>query len=246
MKVLIVHAHPEPLSFNGAMKDLAVATLAARGHEVVVSDLCAMGFEARYGRHNFDAVGDAGYFKPQGEERFAAAGGGFAADLRAEMDKLRWCDLLLFQYPMWWFHMPGVLKGWVDRVFAKSFAYDDGQQFDRGKFRGKKAMLALTTGAYEESFLADGRNGSIDVLLWPIQNGIFAFCGFSVLPPFVAYAVPRVDEASRAAALERWRRRLQGLERDEPMPFHGLGDYDERLRLKPGVKPLTAIQAARR
>jgi len=246
VKVLIVYAHPEPKSFNGAMKDIAVGTLGGLGHEVVVSDLCAMGFEARYGRHNFSTVADAGYLKPQGEERHAQGAGGFAADLRAEMDKLLWCDLLLFQYPMWWFHLPATLKGWVDRVFAKSFAYDDGQQFDRGKFRGKKAMLALTTGAYEESFLADGRNGDMDVLLWPIQNGIFAFCGFSVLEPFVANAVPRVDDASRAAMLESWRVRLLGLERDEPLRFHGLGDYDARGRLKPGVDPVTTIQAARR
>lgn len=245
LDVLLVYARPEPKSFNCAMKDLAVETLAANGHEVVVSDLYAMRFQPRYGRENFATIGDPGYFRPQAEERHALALDGFAPDIRAEMEKLAWCDLLIFQYPMWWFHLPAVLKGWVDRVFSKPFAYDDGMQFDRGKFRGKKAMLALTTGAREASFLADGRNGSLDVLLWPIQNGIFAFCGFAPLPPFVAYATPRIDDAARAALLERWRARLATLERDEPLRFHGLDDYDEAMRLKPGVRPLTAIQTTR-
>ncbi|MBC7738097.1 MAG: NAD(P)H-dependent oxidoreductase, partial [Candidatus Saccharibacteria bacterium] len=44
MHVLIVYAHPEPKSFNGAMKDLAVTTLTGLGHSVEVSDLYAMGF----------------------------------------------------------------------------------------------------------------------------------------------------------------------------------------------------------
>lgn len=46
--------------------------------------------------------------------------------------------------------------------------------------------------------------------------------------------------------LERWRARLLGLERDAPLRFHAVEDYDERLRLKPGVAPLTPVQSPRR
>src|SRR5579863_2304798 len=49
MKILIVYAHPEPKSFNGAMKNHAVEVLTGAGHEVVVSDLYALGFEPRGG-----------------------------------------------------------------------------------------------------------------------------------------------------------------------------------------------------
>ena len=52
--VLIVYAHQEPKSFNGALKDAAVATLTAQGHNVTVSDLCQM---------RFDPVGYPNYFK---------------------------------------------------------------------------------------------------------------------------------------------------------------------------------------
>ncbi|QWU17002.1 NAD(P)H dehydrogenase (quinone) [Paenibacillus sophorae] len=53
MNVLIVYAHPEPGSFNGAMKDLAVATLIDEGHQVKVSDLYAMNFKAVADRDDF-------------------------------------------------------------------------------------------------------------------------------------------------------------------------------------------------
>ena len=52
MNVLILYAHPEPASFTAALKDTAVATLEARGHEVTVSDLYAEGFNpARAGNN---------------------------------------------------------------------------------------------------------------------------------------------------------------------------------------------------
>ena len=54
MNVLIVYAHPEPKSFNGAMKDLAVATLAGVGHVVTVSDLYAMRFNPVVGAEDFE------------------------------------------------------------------------------------------------------------------------------------------------------------------------------------------------
>jgi NAD(P)H dehydrogenase (quinone) len=34
------------------------------------------------------------------------------------MEKLLWCDALIFQFLLWWFGLPAMLKGWVDRVFA--------------------------------------------------------------------------------------------------------------------------------
>ena len=45
-----------------------------------------------------------------------------APELQAEMDKVTWCDALVFQFPLWWLGRPAILKGWVDRVFAVTFA----------------------------------------------------------------------------------------------------------------------------
>ncbi len=51
--------------------------------------------------------------------RIEAGEDGFTAELKAEMDKLEKADLLIFQFPLWWFGLPAILKGWVDRVFAQ-------------------------------------------------------------------------------------------------------------------------------
>ena len=42
------------------------------------------------------------------------------------MDKLAWCEVLIFQFPLWWLGLPAILKGWVDRVFAVGRAYGGG------------------------------------------------------------------------------------------------------------------------
>lgn len=63
------------------------------------------------------------------------------------MDKLFWCDALILQFPLWWFGLPAILKGWVDRVFASGRRiYGGGKWYDRGVFAGKRAMCSVTIG----------------------------------------------------------------------------------------------------
>lgn len=217
MKVLIVHAHPEPQSFNGALTRRAVEVLTAAGHEVQVSDLYAMNFNPVSDRRNFTTVKNAGFYHPQTEELHATENHGFAPDLEAEMQKVEWCDTLIFQFPLWWFGVPAILKGWVDRVFAMGRAYGAGRMYDTGIFKGKRAIASLTTGGPEEVYVEGGFTGDINVLLKPILRGMFAFTGFTVLPPFIAYAAARVSDAERAAYLDAWAERLNTIETTEPM-----------------------------
>jgi len=146
MNVFFVHAHHESKSFNRAMTRVAVETLESDGHEVVVSDLYAMKFDPISDRRNFVEAKEPDYLKQQVEERHASATGGFAPDVLSELEKLERCDALIFQFPLWWFGLPAILKGWVDRVFAMGRVYGNGKWFDRGVFAGKRAMLSLTTG----------------------------------------------------------------------------------------------------
>jgi NAD(P)H dehydrogenase (quinone) len=111
MKVLVVLAHPEPLSFNGAMFRTAVETLTMEGHEVETSDLYQMDFDPVSGRHNFTTVKDSNYFKQQMEEMHSTDSDGFADDIETEIEKMEWCDLMIWQFPLWWFGLPGILKG---------------------------------------------------------------------------------------------------------------------------------------
>ena len=100
MKVFIVHAHHEPKSFNGALTDAAVQALTETGHEVRVSDLYRMEFDPISDRRNFTTVYEPHYLKQQAEESHAAMYDGFATDIKAELDKLDWCNVLIFQFPL--------------------------------------------------------------------------------------------------------------------------------------------------
>jgi len=217
MNVLIVLAHPEPRSFNGALYDAAVKTLTAQGHTVVTSDLYRMGFDPVSARQNFVTASDPGFLKLQQEEMHATETQGFAPELEAEIAKLEAADLMIWQFPLWWFGLPGILKGWVDRVFAMGRAYGHGQVYDSGVFKGKRALLSLTTGGPREAYTTDGFNGDMDAILRPIQRGILEFTGFSVLSPQIHWQPVRAEPAERADWLDAWVDRLQAIAAEAPV-----------------------------
>lgn len=227
MQVLIVHAHPEPRSFNGAMTGVAQQTLTEQGHQVTVSDLYAMNFHAASDRTNFATVADDGYFKPQAEETHASEHGGFASDLEAEIRKLEACDLLIFQFPIWWFGLPAILKGWIDRVFVSGGVYGRSAVFERGRLRGKRAIACVTTGAPEAAFGRDGLFGDLDTLLRPLHRGVLGFTGMTVLPPYAAWHVPYVGAAERGTMIDAWREHLGALDTLVPLPMPTLADHPE-------------------
>ncbi len=217
MNVLIVFAHPEPKSFNGALFETAIATLQAAGHTVVTSDLYGLGFDPVSSRRNFTTVKDPDYLKLQIEETHASEMGGFAPDVEVEIAKIEAADLMIWQFPLWWFGLPGILKGWVDRVFAMGRTYGMGHIYETGVFRGKRALLSLTTGGPKETYEANGFNGDLEAILRPIHRGMLQFTGFEVLAPQIHYGPVRADEAQREAWLAAWAERLRGLEQEAPM-----------------------------
>jgi NAD(P)H dehydrogenase (quinone) len=238
MRIFIVHAHPEPKSFSGAMTRTATEALKAAGHEVMVSDLYAMGFNPVSDRRNFTTTLDPDYFRQQAEEAHAAEHEGFAPDIQAEMEKLFWCDALILQFPLWWFSLPAMLKGWVDRVFASGGRiYGGGKWYDRGVFAGKRAMCALTTGGPPPMYSEDGLNGPIGTILFPINHGILYFTGFTVVEPFLVHGPVRKSDEERAAELNRYRERVLTLHAAPTIRYPKLADYDERYVLKAKTLP---------
>ena len=233
MNVFIVHAHPEPESFNGAMTRTAREALTGAGHEVVVSDLYQMGFDPVSDRRNFTTVRDPEYFRQQAEEAHAAAHNGFAGDIQQEMDKLFWCDALILQFPLWWFGLPAILKGWVDRVFASGGRiYGGGKWYDRGVFGGKRAMCALTIGGPPPMYSERGLNGPIAAILFPINHGVLYFTGFTVIEPFLVHAPARKSAVERSAELARYRERVLALDAAPTIAYPKLADYDEHYVLR--------------
>lgn len=220
MRVFIVHAHPEPKSFNGALTHTATQALRAAGHEVVVSDLYAMGWDPVSDRRNFTTVANDEYFKQQAEEEHAVSHDGFADDIRMEQEKLFWCDVLILQFPLWWFGLPAILKGWVDRVFAAGGrTYGGGKWYESGVFVGKRALCSTTVGGSASMFSEHGMYGAIDKVLFPIHHGILAFTGFHVLQPFVVHGPARLSASERSAELERYQSSVLSLARapDDPL-----------------------------
>ena len=217
MKVLLVTWHPEPRSFCAAMFRTARETLAAEGHEVRTSDLEEMRFDPVSSRRNFTTVKDPGYLKLQAEETFAAESNGFSAEIEAEIEKLEWCDLMIWQFPLWWFGLPAALKGWVDRVFAMGRAYGGGSLYESGVFRGKRAFLSLTTGGPEEAYRKGAFNGDMDAILRPIHRGMLRFTGFDVLAPQIVYGPVRMTDGLRKGALEAYAERLKGIAGESPI-----------------------------
>jgi NAD(P)H dehydrogenase (quinone) len=222
MNVFIVYAHAEPKSFNGALLQAAQDTLLAAGHAVVVSDLYAMPFNPVSDRRNFTTVKDVAYYKQQIEELNATEAGGFAPDIEAELRKMEACDLMIWQFPLWWFGLPGILKGWVDRVFVMGRTYGGERFYENGVFKGKRAMLSITTGGPESAYLKGAWNGDIDAILRPVQRGILRFTGWDVLAPHIVYAAVRITPEERRAALVTWADRLRAIANEQPID---VGEY---------------------
>ncbi|MBA83510.1 NAD(P)H-dependent oxidoreductase [Thalassobius sp. S69A] len=198
---LIVVAHPEPGSFNHALAHNMANALHVAGHEVVISDLAAERFRADIGRHDIDSVADPGRFHVQAEQAHAARHMAFAADIAREQARVARADNVILQFPLWWGGAPALMKGWIDRVLSYGFAYVDGRRFDTGLFKGRHAMISVTTGGTRERFSDTGVYGPIGPLLMPIRKLALEYMGFEVAEPVVSYGVPRTDAAARAEYL---------------------------------------------
>ena len=217
MKAFIVYWHPEPRSFNAALFRAARETLTDAGHEVRTSDLDAMRFDPVSSRKNFTTVKDPDYFKPQIEEMYANEMGGFSPEIETEIGKVEWCDLMIWQFPLWWFGLPAALKGWVDRVFAMGRTYGGGRIYQSGVFRGKRALLSLTTGGPEDAYRKGAFNGDIAGILRPIHRGMLQFVGFEVLAPQIVYGPVRMNDEQRQQALAAYAERLRRIDHESPV-----------------------------
>lgn len=243
MHALIVFCHPEPASFNGALRDVAVATLEAAGHTAEVSDLYGEGFDPAEGPKHYAGRANPEAFAALNEQRHAWNSERLPADVKREVERLERADLVILQFPLWWHATPAMLKGWMDRVFVSGGLYKSKMRYDTGYFRGKRAICSVTTGAPAISMAHNGRGGDIELLLWPAQYSLY-YMGFDVLPPFHTFGVQGhgfsyagEDEAKAAleASKAAWAKRLQNLDGDTPIPFPGWDDWDDDGVLKPGV-----------
>lgn len=229
MNVLIVHAHNEPRSFCTALCRLAEQTLREQGHAVKVSDLYGMNWNPVASEADFLERRNPDYLVYALEQREAVTAQTLAADIREELDKLLWADLVIFNFPVYWFSVPAILKGWFDRVLVSGICYGGKRFYDQGGLAGKRALLTLTLGGRDHMFGPGAIHGPLEDMLRPVLRGTLAYTGMTVLPPFVAWHVPYVSDDVRAGYLQAYQARLAGIEQDTPLAFPRLDQFDSRL-----------------
>ncbi len=250
MKVFWVAANPEPRSLGGSLKDFGLNVLKKAGHEVELSDLYAMKWKAVAGPDDFPSRDPRERLEYMVASRAAYDSGEQAGDIAAEQQKLLWADAVIFQFPLWWYSMPGIMKGWVDRVFANGFAYGlpdpkwpgRTQRYGDGLLEGRKVMIIVSTAAGEVALGPRGISGGVDDILFHINHGMIWYAGMQPLPPFVVYGATRTNSDRYGELESLLEQRLLTLDSTPPIPYRkqNSGDYDDNLALKPGLECASA------
>ena len=247
MKVLWIFAHPERRSLNGALKDEGLRALRELGHEYRVSDLYAMNWKATVDGADFGGREPGEPLVVAAASRRAHRAGTLSVDIQTEHDKLDWADAVIVQFPLWWYGMPAILKGWFDRVFVKGFAYGVADplhpgrtlRYGEGNLAGKRALVVVTTGSPGPALGPRGVNGDLEHVLFPLLHGTLWYTGMSVLPPVVLYGADRVSAEQFRESAARLRDRVASMGQTDPIPFRRQngGDYDDDLVLRPALAP---------
>ncbi|MCP5158882.1 MAG: NAD(P)H-dependent oxidoreductase [Gammaproteobacteria bacterium] len=186
MNVLIVYAHPNPRSFNRAILETVDATLRERGHATQVHDLYRM---------KFRCVLD-------GEDLLRNWRGNLADDVQREQEAVRWAQGLVFIYPIWWFGPPAILKGWIDRVFTRKFAFNIGAGGMEGLLTHRRALILNTLGGDQATYQQEHWH---ELLVRPIAEGVLGACGVRNVTHRAFYQVLSISQAERQMMLDEAR-----------------------------------------
>lgn len=240
MNTLIVLAHPERQSFNANLAKLAQDTFSQNGHKVKTSDLYELNFDPRESQKHFSIRQNSERFDAQAEQRFNWGNKSLPQDVQDEIDKILWADLVILQFPLWWFGLPGILKGWIDRVFVYGGLYSGARRHDKGVCRGKKVLACVTAGSSELACAPDGREGDTQLILWPTFYA-FRYVGFTVIQPFMVYGVRgglEAEEAERQTQYllnkeQEYKRLLLNIDAAPIISFNSDEDWDKDGKLKP-------------
>ena len=112
MKVVVIYAHPNPMSFNAAIAAAVREELEKKGAKIKFKDLYAM---------NWNPVLSAAEFESHQK-------GTVTEDIKTEQTDISWADAVIMICPIWWTSVPAILKGYIDRVFSIGFAYEYADQ----------------------------------------------------------------------------------------------------------------------
>lgn len=181
MNTLLVYAHPNAQSFNAALVKVIQEELTQKGNEIKVKDLYSMNWNPVLSQKDFE-----GYHS-----------GNLPEDIKLEQDDVAWADLVIMVSPVWWYSVPAILKGYIDRVFSLGFAYKYTATGPLGLLKGKKGLFITTSGANQQDAEYGGMINSLDKSLL----GVFSFSGFAEKRLYNLFAVPSVSVEERQQML---------------------------------------------
>ena len=195
MRILIVYAHPVDTSFGAALYEEVRGTLEGGGHEIRVLDLYRTGFDPVLPRDERLAYETPGPHRTVLEDHIAA---------------IKWAEGLIFVYPTWWYGLPAILKGWLDRVWLPevSFSLPDGDEPIRPLMQNIRLLGGVSTygaGWWWTRYVGDpGRR--------TIMRGVHSLCARNCRTFWLAlHKMDSSTEAGRMAFLQQVRRRLTRL-----------------------------------
>jgi NAD(P)H dehydrogenase (quinone) len=196
MRALVIYCHPRRGSFTEAVRDVVLGKLDAVGAEVRLRDLYAEGFDPVLSAHEHEIYED------ETQNR---------APVASHCDDLAWCDTLIFVYPTWWYGLPAMIKGWLDRVLVPGLAFlmPDAQNTDiRPGLRQIERLGVFTTcGASFWLTRMIGAPGKRTLL-----RGLRILCARNCRTVFAAhYLMDSSTDESRARHLRRVASRMDRL-----------------------------------
>ena len=239
-----MYAHPECKSLNQQLFDAGRAEL-AKTHEIVTTELYAAAFDPVLSKRDLGSHAGA---DDTFLNRWAAAynDGDLPAEIRAEQQKLLSADLIVLQFPLWWYNLPAILKGWIDRVFTSGFGFDLPLGPDRllrryggGLLAGKRAFVVVSAGETARALGPRGLGGDIDTLLFGLTHGVLWYTGVATYPLHVIADADDLDSTAVEREIACLTSRIAGLGDEGVIPYRRLdsGDYRPGRVLRDELAP---------
>lgn len=184
MHSLIVTAQPEPNAYTHAVtREVISGIKATTGHTYELLDLATSGFDATFN------TADYAVFRENATP---------PADVLAEQARIDRADAHVLIYPVFWWSMPAVMKGWIDRVFTQGWAYFDENGKDTVRLLNRLSVQTIAIGGATERTYQ--RRGYSDAMNTQIDQGIFGYIGARVIGTEL---ILPLDTASSQAGLAR-------------------------------------------
>lgn len=183
MHVLTILDHPDPNAFSAALAQTFIAGAQSAGHTTELADLHAEGFDPRWSMADVEAD----------------ISGTAPPDVLAEQARIARADAVAFVFPLFWWGMPAMTKGWVDRVWSWGWAYDQLEDREASLQRPRTGVLLVPAGARPQEMEADGYTAALKTA-W--IDGTFGYFGFTRRELILLHG-SKGSDARRAGLLER-------------------------------------------